>query len=175
MNFSTGQVVVHPHHGPATIKKIFTRTIRDDRRKYLNLEVRHSDLSVAVPVELAEEMGVRPILDAAGVREIFDLLLAESEVEETVWSRRIKNNTMRLRSGDVRTIAGLIRDLTRRNTEKRLSFGEMNLLRDAMTPFVAELAISLNLTEDDVTAMVDAAVLENKGLPASGVELAPAV
>ncbi len=161
LSFSTGQVVVHPHHGPATVKKIFTRVIRNERKRYLRLAVHHDELlSVAVPLDAAEEIGVRATVDVVEVREIFAELLAESSPYEKVWSRRIKADTERLRSGRIGTIAGLIRDLTRRNEEKRLAFGEMKLLRDATGPFVAELALVLALTEEKVAAMVHAAILE---------------
>src|SRR5690625_3796472 len=56
LNFSPGQVVVHPHHGPATIKKVASRTIRGNRVKYLKLEVTE-ELLVSIPVEKAEEIG----------------------------------------------------------------------------------------------------------------------
>ena len=148
--------------------------IRSDRKQYLKLEVHGSELSVALPADSAEEMGIRAVLTPDGAREIFDVLLEESEPEDTVWSRRIKNNTTRLRSGDVRTIAGLIRDLTRRNTEKRLSFGEMNLLREATGPFVAELSIVLAVPEAEIEAMIEAAVLEDVK-PTIAQDLATAV
>src|SRR5690625_351976 len=161
LEFSTGQVVVHPHHGPATVKRTFSRSIRGERRKYLRLQVHHDDLLVAVPVETAEEIGVRPTIDLEEVREIFDVLLAESGKQEKVWSRRIKSNTERLRTGDMKTVAALIRDLTRQNDEKRLAFGEMKLLRDATGPFVAELALVLSKDAEEVTEMMNAAILED--------------
>ncbi|MFD1505580.1 CarD family transcriptional regulator [Georgenia yuyongxinii] len=160
MKFVPGQVVIHPHHGPATVAQVTTRTIRDRRVRFLTLNVHDPELSVFVPTERAEEIGVRPVVDIDGARDLFKLLLAPGEEKEKVWSRRIKNSTERLRSGDIRTIAGLIRDLTRWNADKRLSFGEMKLLRDACDPFVSELAIALSTTEDEVAAMVDAAALE---------------
>lgn len=160
MSFSNGQVVVHPHHGPATVKKTFTRTIRQERKRYYRLEVHHTELAVAVPVDLAETIGVRPTIDLAEAGELFDLLLAPAVQQETVWSRRIKYNGERLRSGQIRTIAEMIRDLTHQNETKRLAFGEMKLLRDATEPFVAELAHVLALDQEEVTAMVDAAILE---------------
>lgn len=174
LNFSTGQVVVHPHHGPAKVKKTFTRSIRNERKRYIRLDVPNADLEVSLPVDQAEEIGVRAVVDAAGVREIFDALLAESEAHEKVWSRRIKANSERLRSGNLLTVAGLIRDLTRQNEEKRLAFGEMKLLRDAMGPFVAELAIVLAMDEEAVEAMVDAAVLEGTRPELPQLELATA-
>lgn len=162
MKFSKGQVVVHPQHGPATISQISTRTLKGTRKQYLKLTVHDDDMWVAVPVDLAEEMGVRPVLDAAGITEIFELLVAESEPFDQVWSRRFKNYTERLRSGDIRTLAGLIRDLTRRNDEKKVSYGEASLLREAVSPFVAELAIVLALPSDEVEVMVDAAVRQQR-------------
>src|SRR5690554_1415673 len=78
LSFSTGQVVVHPHHGPATIKKIATRTLRQERKRYLKLEVHHTELSVAVPEDRAVEIGVRPVVDRAEVIELVDVLLGPS-------------------------------------------------------------------------------------------------
>lgn len=173
MNFTTGQVVVHPHHGPATVKKVSTRTIRKEKVTYVQLDVHNSDLEVTMPENRAAEVGVRPAVDLAGVREILDVLLAPSPEQETVWSRRIKANGDRLRTGEILIIAALIRDLTRSNEEKRLAFGEMKLLRDASAPFVTELALVLSRTEDEITAMVGAAILEGVR-PAIGQELATA-
>jgi len=174
LNFSAGQVVVHPHHGPATVKKIFTRSIRGELRSYIRLAVPQADLEVSIPVDQAEEIGVRSVVDAAGVREVITVLLDESEDYEKVWARRIKANAERLRTGNLRTVAGLIRDLTRQNEEKRLAFGETKLLRDAMAPFVAELSIVLAMPAEDVEAMVVAAVVEGVRPELPKLELATA-
>ena len=120
MNFSPGQVVVHPHHGPATIAKIANRKIRNSTVRYLKLEV--DELSVAIPVDRAEEMGVRALIDTAAVREVFATLTAESEPNETVWSRRMKQNTTRLRSGDINTVAGLVIHETQTIPEEKQAF-----------------------------------------------------
>lgn len=172
MNFSQGQIVVHPHHGPATITKISGRKIRNSTVRYLKLEV--NDLSLAIPVDRAEEMGVRALIDTAAVGEVFATLTAESEPDETVWSRRMKQNTTRLRSGNINTIAGLVRDLMRRNEVKRLSFGEMTLLREAQEPLVTELAIVLAASAEETEAMLTAAILEGRLPTIPDTALAPA-
>ncbi len=160
MKFSKGQIIVHPQHGPATVEKVSTRSIRGERKKYLTLTVRSDGMQVALPVEFADEIGVRSIIDADGVQEIFQLLVAESEPFDNVWSRRFKSYTERLRSGSLPTLAGLIRDLTRRNEEKKVSYGEANILREATATFTAELAIALKVGEEQVERMVNTAVLE---------------
>src|SRR5699024_1183431 len=135
-----GQIIGAPQDGPATDETVSTRSIRGERKKYLTLTVRSDGMQVALPVEFADEIGVRSIIDADGVQEIFQLLVAESEPFDNVWSRRFKSYTERLRSGSLPTLAGLIRDLTRRNEEKKVSYGEANILREATATFTAELA-----------------------------------
>lgn len=159
MQFSEGQVVVHPHHGPATVTAITSRVVRNEERRYLKLEVRGTDLVVGVPLASAAQSGVRSLLGADSLLEIFHVLTAPSGREEAAWSRRIKENVERLRTGDLPTIAGLVRDLTRRQEDKGLSLGERDLLRDARRPLVAEAALVLGTSEDEAADAVDAAVL----------------
>lgn len=172
MQFSKGQVVVHPHHGPATVGKVSTRTVGGERRKYLSLTVRADGMEVAVPVDVADEIGVRPVVDLAGVREIFDLLVGEGEPYDSVWSRRFKSYTERLRSGDLRTLAGLVRDIARRDEEKKVSYGEANILREARAVFTAELSVALGTDQERAEALVTAAVLERELPDLSAPDLA---
>lgn len=171
LHFSTGQVVIHPQHGPATVEKITSRVIQGERRKYLSLSVHADGMSVAVPVDAAEEVGVRAVMDADRVREVFEELAAEGEPFDKVWSRRFKHNTERLRSGDLLKIAGLIRDVTRRDDEVSVSYGEANMLREATALLTAELAIALGLTPERTVELVGSAVRE-RIVPEAGKGLA---
>ncbi len=67
MKFHVGQTVIHPHHGPAMVAKVMTRTVRGERVDYAELEVVSSKLMVSIPVSKADEIGIR---DVAGVREL---------------------------------------------------------------------------------------------------------
>lgn len=160
MKFSEGQVIVHPHHGPPTVTAITTRVIRDEPRQYLRLEVVGSDLVVGVPVAGAEEVGVRPVLGPHALCDVLAVLAAPSSQEDAGWSRRIKANVERLRTGDVTTVAGLVRDLMRRQEDTGLSLGEKDLLRDAKAPLVTEVAVVLGVDEPAAEATIDAAVLD---------------
>jgi len=160
MNFSEGQVVVHPHHGPATVTAITTRVIRGEQRQYVKLEVFQSNLVVGVPLAAAAELGVRPLLGSSGISDLFAVLSGPTGPVQSGWSRRIKEDVERLRTGNVATIAALVRDLTRRQHDKGLSLGEKNLLRDARGPLLAEVAIVLAVDEEEAAGLVDAAVLD---------------
>lgn len=158
MQFSKGQVVVHPQHGPATVEQVTSRVVQGVTRRYVSLAVHADGMTVALPVEVAEEVGVRPVMDPAHVREVLGVLVAESEPFDKVWSRRQKNNTERLRSGDLPQIAALVRDLTRRNDEKPISYGEGNLVREGLELLAAELAIVLRVSEERAVELVESAV-----------------
>lgn len=170
MEFSKGQVLIHPQHGPATVTKVTSRMIQGERRRYLTLKVHADDMSIAVPVDAAEEIGVRAVMDAARVREVFTTLAHEGEPFDKVWSRRYKHNTERLRSGDLLQIAGLIRDVTRRDDEVKVSYGEANQLREATDLLVAELTIALGLPREKTLKLVESTVRE-KVVPEPGAGL----
>lgn len=171
MQFSKGQVVIHPQHGPATVKKVTSRVIQGERKDYLFLSVQADGMSVALPVDAAEEIGVRAVMDGPRVREVFEALADDGEPFDKVWSRRFKHNTERLRSGDLLKIAGLVRDVTRRDDEVKVSYGEANLLGEAMGLLTAELAIALRVTPERTVELVESAV-RAQVVPELGEDLA---
>ena len=165
MQFAKGQVVVHPHHGPATVTGLAFRKVGEQRSRYLTLRIRRDDLEVSLPVERADEIGVRSVLDAAGVQRIFETMAGQGQAFDKVWSRRVKDFTERLRSSDIFVVAGLVRDITRQNEQKKVSYGEMNLLNEARALVTAELAVALELQDDEIAELIESAVLEGT-LPA---------
>ena len=66
MSFKVGETVVYPHHGAALIEAIETRTIKGVDKLYLVLKVAQGDLTVRVPAENAEFVGVRDVVGPGG-------------------------------------------------------------------------------------------------------------
>lgn len=158
MQFSEGQIVVYPHHGPATITSIFSRTVKGNEIQYLKLEVHDSKLSVSVPVASAEQVGIRAVLSPDETKALFDVLRAPTIDEEDKWSRRMKDNQEKLKAGDILTIAGVVRDLTRRSDDRGLSLAERELLRHAQGPLVTEIALSLEIGVEEAEAALHKAL-----------------
>ena len=63
MSFKVGETVVYPHHGAALIEAIETRTIKGEEKIYLVLKVAQGDLTVRVPAENVDLVGVRDVVD----------------------------------------------------------------------------------------------------------------
>ncbi|PFG40978.1 CarD family transcriptional regulator [Georgenia soli] len=159
MQFSEGQIVVHPHHGPCTVAGVTNRTVRGVDTSYLDLAVHAKEMSICVPLHNVAEVGLRPVLDGVGLNELLDLLRAPTGEEEAGWSRRFKNNVEQLRTGDLLSTAKVVRDLTRRQADKGVSWGEKDLLRHARQPVVTELALALSLTEEEAGQALDEVIL----------------
>ncbi|WP_149202115.1 CarD family transcriptional regulator [Actinotalea subterranea] len=159
MEFSEGQTVVHPHHGPTTVVCVSDRRFRDRARSYVTLRVHGSELAIDVPVDAADEVGLRPVSDGRAVAALLDVLRSATGPQQEMWSRRMKENTERLRSGELLVIAGVVRDLARRQRDHGISAGEKDLLKLARHPLITELALALTLTREASEAVLDHAIL----------------
>ncbi|WP_030175092.1 CarD family transcriptional regulator [Spirillospora albida] len=155
MTFQVGDTVVYPHHGAARIEAIETRTIKDVEKTYLVLKVDKGDLTVRVPVENVEDVGVRDVVGQEGLDKVFEVLRAPYTEEPTNWSRRYKANLEKLASGDVNKVAEVVRDLWRRDKERGLSAGEKRMLAKARQILVSELALAEKTNEDKAEALLD--------------------
>ena len=155
MTFTVGDTVVYPHHGAATIEAIEKRTVKGVERDYLVLRVAQGDLTVRVPAENVDLVGVRDVVNQEGLDRVFDVLRQPYTEEPTNWSRRYKANLEKLASGDVIKVAEVVRDLWRRERERGLSAGEKRMLAKARQILVSELALAEKTNEDKAEAILD--------------------
>ena len=103
MVFEVGETVVYPHHGAAKIEEIKMRTVKGEEKMYLKLKVAQGDLTIEVPAENVDLVGVRDVVGKEGLEHVFEVLRAEFTEEPTNWSRRYKANLApRSRPGSLR-------------------------------------------------------------------------
>ena len=142
------------------IIKIQDRKVRGETRVYLTLEVAQGDLTIMVPAENVEEIGVRDVVDQAGLENVFEVLRTEQVEEPTNWSRRYKANQEKIASGDVLKVAEVVRDLSRRDTDRGLSAGEKRMLAKARQILVSELALAQKVEEAAAEQTLDEVLAE---------------
>ncbi len=155
MTFKTGDRVVYPHHGAAIIQKTEVVEFNGEKKKYFVLHTAHDELTVRVPVDKVEEVGMRPPISMTDVEDLFELLAKKDVREPANWSRRFKNHQEKLKSGDVYQVAEVVRNLALRDKSKGLSAGEKTMYSKARKVLVSELSFAMDLSEDDAMDKVD--------------------
>ncbi len=165
--FRKGDKVVYPHHGAAIIEDLVERDLSGERRTYFKLRLSHGDLTLMVPIENTQQVGLREVVSRREVKKVFDLLREEEDWMPTNWSRRYKTNLAKLSSGDIFQVAEVVRNLSQREKGKGLSAGEKHMLAKARQILVSELIFCFDSTEDKAEAMLDKVLEEtNQALAA---------
>ncbi|HVM14111.1 MAG TPA: CarD family transcriptional regulator, partial [Egibacteraceae bacterium] len=101
MSYRVGDTVVYPHHGAAVIEKREKRNLQGEERDYLVLRLTYGDLTLMVPADATDEVGLRNVVSKKQVEEVLDVLKRRDGSMPTNWSRRFKANYEKLRSGDI--------------------------------------------------------------------------
>jgi len=155
MLFEVGETVVYPHHGAATIIEVKNRTIKGEEKLYLKLRIAQGDLTIEVPAENVDLVGVRDVIGREGVEKVFEVLRSPFTEEPSNWSRRYKANMEKLASGDVIKVSEVVRDLWRRDQDRGLSAGEKRMLAKARQILISELALAEKTDEEKASSILD--------------------
>jgi CarD family transcriptional regulator len=160
--FRKGDRVVYPHHGAAVIEDLQEREILGERRTYFVLRLAHGDLTLMVPVDSTQEVGLREVVSKREVKKVFDIL-REDEIAKapTNWNRRFKTNVEKLRSGDIFQVAEVVRSLSLREKDKGLSAGEKRMLAKARQILISELTFAVEASEEETEGMLDRVLEES--------------
>jgi len=96
--------------------------------------------------------------DAAGLisDRVFEVLRQPYVEEPTNWSRRYKANVEKIASGDVIKVAEVVRDLSRRESNRGLSAGEKRMLAKARQILESEIALAENASEEQAKERINA-------------------
>ena len=153
--FQKGDTVVHPEHGAAVIQELREKEFLGEKRTYLVLRVAYGDLTLLIPVDSTEQVGLRQVVSKNEVKKVLKVLTEDESSMAANWSRRFKNNMEKLHSGDPYQVAEVLRNLAIREREKGLSAGEKRMILKARQILISELSYATAKTEDEAEIMID--------------------
>ncbi len=152
--FNVGDQIVYPMHGAGTIDSIEEKDILGEKQAYYILKM-PGEIKVMVPVEKAEQVGVRNIIDKTSADKVFSLLSQDETEMDKNWNKRYRDNMEKIKSGDIYEIADVVRNLSFKQKEKGLSTGEKKMLTNAKQILVSELVLAEQSNEDEIEELVD--------------------
>ena len=158
MKFKRGDTVIYPQHGACIVDGVKKEVAFGETRDYLILRTVINEMTLKVPVDKAEEVGVRP---PVGAEELEDLVSVLSKPDPRVpsnWSRRFKNHQEKLKSGDVYQVAEVVRNLAARNRDAALSAAERTMYERARINLVSEIAPALKVSTEEAERFLDEAL-----------------
>ena len=140
------------------IDEVETVEVLGAEREYLVMRFADVNMTLRVPSEGADAVGLRAVIDGDEVEDVLAVLQRRDVRMPANWSRRFKNHTEQLRSGDVYQVAEVVRNLSQRKRDKALSAGEQRMMQMARRVLVSELCLALAKDPDAVDAVLDAAL-----------------
>ena len=146
--YKVGDKVVYPHHGAGTVVKKEQREVLGQKREYLTIKILHNDMTVNVPSENAEKVGLRKVIDEDMVAVVLKALTGGGTQMPKNWNRRFKHNRDKMKTGDILELAEVVRNLSLRDHEKGLSTGEKQMFVKAKKILASELMYAKDMDEE---------------------------
>lgn len=151
---SVGDKVIYPQHGAAVVKGTEEKEVLGEKRKYYVLRLTYGDLTLKVPTDNTEAVGIRDVIAKDELEKVFKVLKVKECRMPSNWSRRFKTHLEKLRSGDIYQVAEVVRNLARRDAEKGLSAGEKRMLQRAKQILLSEVVFAADVNEDEAENML---------------------
>ena len=86
--YKVGDKVVYPHHGAGTVVKREKKEVLGEKREYLTIKILHNDMTVNVPADNADRVGLRKVIDEEAVKKVVKYLTSGGTEMPKNWNRR---------------------------------------------------------------------------------------
>ena len=138
--FKIGEVVVYPKHGVGEIVRIESMEISSIKTKFYVVKMEQAKLTIRVPLDKQDEVGLRSISSKRTIDEVFKVLKLKPKIRRIMWSRRAQEYDSKIHSGDPIKISEVIRDLFRKSNQPEQSYSERQMFQVALERLAREVA-----------------------------------
>ena len=157
--YKIGDSVVYPMHGAGVIEDIEQKEILGKEQSYYVVRMPIGDMKVMVPMENAQGVGMRDVIDKKKAQEVLkSFRTVETDVIQN-WNKRFRENMVKIKSGDVFEVAAVVKSLMLRDRQKGLSTGERKMLSNAKQILISEIVVATGIDhssiEEKLYGMVD--------------------
>ncbi len=150
--FTHGDFVVYPKHGVGQVVEIETQEIAGTHLDLYIVRFDKERMTLKVPTDKALSSGMRKLSNEMTIKAAFTTLKGKAKVKRTMWSRRAQEYESKINSGDLVSIAEVVRDLHRQGDQPEQSYSERQIYESALSRLARELAAVEDI--DEMTAIV---------------------
>ncbi|KCZ49646.1 MULTISPECIES: CarD family transcriptional regulator [unclassified Hyphomonas] len=149
LTFGVGQSVVYPAHGVGKITGVEKQTVAGMELEVYVVAFDQDKMILRVPTNRAEASGMRALAGSKLVDDALKTLGGKARIKRTMWSRRAQEYEAKINSGDLISIAEVVRDLHRGEDQPEQSYSERQLYESALDRMARELAAVENIDKGD--------------------------
>ena len=145
--FKTNEFIVYPAHGVGRIVGIEEQEIAGMSLELFVIQFEKDKMTLRVPTGKLQSVGMRKLADEVIVKRAMETLKGRARIKRTMWSRRAQEYEAKINSGDLISIAEVVRDLYRSETQPEQSYSERQLYEAALDRMAREIAAVDRLDE----------------------------
>jgi len=138
--FKTNEFIVYPAHGVGRIVGIEEQEIAGMSLELFVITFEKDKMTLRVPTAKLASVGMRKLAEEGTVKRALEILKGRARVKRTMWSRRAQEYEAKINSGDLVSIAEVVRDLYRSESQPEQSYSERQLYEAALDRMARELA-----------------------------------
>jgi CarD family transcriptional regulator len=153
--FKAQEFIVYPAHGVGQIVAIEEQEVAGFKLELFVISFAKDKMTLKVPLPKVLAGAIRKLSDADVVKRSLDTLTGRARVKRTMWSRRAQEYEAKINSGDLISIAEVVRDLYRSEAQPEQSYSERQLYEAALDRMARELAAVQKLTDSEALKLVE--------------------
>ena len=153
--FRPNDFVVYPAHGVGKIVSIEEQQIAGIQLELFVISFEKDKMTLRVPTHKATEIGMRALSAPDVISKALDTLKGKAKVKRAMWSRRAQEYEQKINSGDLMSIAEVVRDLFRTDDQREQSYSERQLYEAALERLTREVAAVAGVDEAGAQKRVD--------------------
>jgi CarD family transcriptional regulator len=155
-SFKPNDFIVYPAHGVGQIVAIEEQEVAGFKLELYVILFVKDKMILKVPTPKVATVGMRKLAEADLVRKALDTLTGRARIKRTMWSRRAQEYEAKINSGDLISIAEVVRDLYRSDAQPEQSYSERQLYEAALDRMAREVVIVQKLTETETLRAIEA-------------------
>ncbi len=158
-DFNPDDYVVYPSHGVGKVIKIEEQEIAGTNLELFVISFEKDKMTLRVPTAKATAVGMRGLSSPDVVTRALETLKGRARVKRAMWSRRAQEYEQKINSGDLISIAEVVRDLHRNDDQREQSYSERQLYEAALERLTREVAAVDGIDEIKAQQRVDDVLL----------------
>jgi CarD family transcriptional regulator len=160
LEFKANDHVVYPTHGVGKIMRIEEQEVAGIKLELFVITFDKDKMTLRVPTMKAKAVGMRKLSSPDTVATALNTLKGRARIKRTMWSRRAQEYEAKINSGDLVSIAEVVRDLHRASGQPEQSYSERQLYEAALARMAREVAAVEKIDETAAVKRVEGALLK---------------